>query len=90
MQTTQSITCPLPGLEEVVISYNMMASEDEFELFGKSLGENGKDAVVVSVENWPEKYGEPFSRSAPMGWRMWAAKPALELCMRAFLAEATS
>lgn len=90
MQTTQAVTCPLPGLENVVITYNIMASEDEFETFGKSLGEEGKEAVFAGIENWPEKYGEPFSRSAPMAWRMWACKHGLELAMQAFLAEATS
>ncbi len=91
MQTTSKVTCPIPSLEAVVVEYNMLASEEQIEIWAKSMGEVGMNEVIVSVENWPiEKYGEPFSRTSPFGFRIWACKPALELAMQAFLAEATS
>lgn len=87
MQTTQAVTLPLPGLETVVVCYNMMGSEEDYEIFGKSLGEEGKDKIIVSIENWPtEQYGEPFSRTSPMAARMWICKRGLELAMAGFLA----
>lgn len=91
METTAKVTLPIPGFETVVVEYNMLANEEEFDTFGRSLGEEGSEAVIVSVENWnTEKYGELFSRKSPMGVRMWVCKSGAELAMKAFLAQMIS
>jgi hypothetical protein len=86
MQETSAVTCPLPGLENVVVRYNMMASEEQFESWATSMGVQNADAVIDSVENWPADKGEPFSRHGPFAFRLWACKSGLELAMQGFLA----
>lgn len=71
MQTEYTITCPIPGLEMVKVTYNIMATSRQIDQFQRSLGSEGADQVVVKVEGLPEKYTGPSDSDLPIMFRVW-------------------
>lgn len=75
MQTTVKRQCPIPGFEEVSITYNLMATEEELDKFQKSIG-TAPGRIIENIEGWPGgEHGEdPLGKGAPMLFRVWAVK----------------
>ncbi len=75
MQTTIQRKCPLPGFETVIVTYNLMATEEDLDAFQKTMGAE-RGAIVQSVEGWPGgAWGDdPFGKPVPMLFRVWAIK----------------
>lgn len=71
MQTEYTIQCPIPGFEKVEVTYNMMATGKQIDLFQRSMGKDGADAVVVKVEGMPKKYSGPIDEELPIMFRVW-------------------
>lgn len=75
MDKTQNVTCPLPGFDGVVLVLNMMASTEDWDTWMRSLGTEGAECVVAAVQGWDtERYGQPFTRTTPMAFSLWATK----------------
>lgn len=76
MKTTQIVRCSVPGLEEVQVEYNMMASVEACNTFAQSMAVRCFDDVIVSVHGWPEETypGGPQGDAAPMAWRIWLVR----------------
>ena len=79
MRTTQVVTCTVPGLEAVQVEYDMMASVQDFDDFVRTVGREGADEVIVTIDGWPEKEfpGGPMGDAAPMAWRLWLVRTGL-------------
>ena len=75
MLTTITRQCPIPGLEGVAVTYNLMTTEAELDAFQKSIG-TAPGRIVESVQGWPGgEFGpEPLGKDAPMHFRVWAMK----------------
>lgn len=71
MQTEYAITCPLPGFEQVKVTYNLMATGRQIDEFQRSMGKEEAAAVVVKIEGLPEKYSGPTDLELPMAFRVW-------------------
>jgi hypothetical protein len=88
MPNTQiTVKCPLPGLEAVAVTYNLMASSKQVGVWQKTLGAENGDVVVVKVDGWPVEYGEPFGDDAPSAFRLWAIQQGLGTATREFLTD---
>ena len=86
MQTHVTVDCPIPGLEDVTIEFDMMMTEAEMDRWVKSLGTD--QANFVTVHNWPEGKGDPFgSKSSPMAFRLWACRVAFEDALTKFVGD---
>ena len=85
----RTIQCPLPGLEAVAVTYNLMASADQIETFTESLGGEERPACIVSVEGWPEKeFGtDPFGGKSPLAFRVWAVQRGLQQAVKEFVTD---
>jgi hypothetical protein len=83
MQTTATIDCPIPGLESVKVTFNLLASEADFDRFIRSLSRDGADKVIVKIEGWPS--GEPFDAGTPILFRLWLANDGYVEAVKAFL-----
>jgi len=91
--TEYTVRCPLPTLEGVTVTYNMMASQAEFDAFGKALGGNGTARPVISqVEGWPvERYGpDPFGPGAPLAFLIWVVGEGLKTAITGYIGDPNS
>ena len=71
---TGTVQCPLPGLEMVAITYNLLASEKDLKA---ALEDMTAGNVVVEMSGWPEDgpFGkEPFGEGVPVAFRAWFLK----------------
>lgn len=86
---TRTIECSLPGLEEVRVTYNMMATAEQVTNMHARVGGDGSHVgIVVNVEGWPKaEYGaNPFdTKTAPMVWFGWFARKGWAIAMKAYL-----
>lgn len=85
---TQAVTCPLPGLEAVEVVFNMMACQEDFDAWQRSVGRERTAEVIVEVRNWPaDKYGpEPFGARAPMAFQIWACANGMKAAIEEYIA----
>ncbi len=86
MKTIITIDCPLEGLEDVAVTYNLMATEEQIDGFASSLGTNHAEAVAVSVTGWPsDRTDKPMGKSAPLAFRIWMCRVGVQDAMQEFL-----
>lgn len=71
MQTEYTIICPLPGFEQVKVTYNLMATGRQIDNFQRSMGKEDADTVVAKVEGLPDTYTGPTDVDLPMMFRVW-------------------
>lgn len=90
MKTTQTIPCPVPGLEEVAVEVNMMAAMQAFDDFVTSMGRKAWADVITAVEGWPAEMGDPDGLDAPMAWRIWLVRTGIGEACAAFAADPNS
>lgn len=85
MQTTVTLTCPLPGFEAVQAIYNMMASGEDWD----RLYRNEEPERVVTVEGWDyERYPEgPVSEQNPVAWRLWLTRLGMAEAVKRYLSD---
>ena len=85
----QTVICPLPGLEGVSVTYNLMATEAEINALASGLGQAEgvkRENVIVSVNGWPEGYGgDPFGPNSPLAFRVWALQAGIGDAVKAFV-----
>lgn len=84
MEIQWTVMCPLPGLEQVAVTYNLMVSEAELNAAQESLSAGN---LVAEVQNWPPDLGEPFGPEAPLAFRMWAVHKGIRAAAREFLTD---
>ena len=79
METTVERVCPIPGFEEVTVTYNLMASEDALDAFQRSMGVE-RNEIIQDVKGWPggEHGDDPFGKAAPILFRVWGVKQITE------------
>jgi len=81
-----TVGCTLEGLENVEVTYNLMASESELEQFSEQMGRNGThEPIVKNVENWPEEYGEPFGKQTPFAFYVWISRKGFAHAVKRYL-----
>ena len=78
-QIPRTVTCPYPGFETFVVTYNMMATVKQVEHAAGSMGagpEVDRSNVVMDMHGWPEKEypGGPFGENAPMAVLIWTLR----------------
>lgn len=85
----RTVGCPLPGLEAVKITYNLMASAKEIDAWTQSVGERFAAKVVTKVEGWPGgEFGqEPFGADSPLAFRVWACQKGIHQAIREFVSD---
>lgn len=66
----QRVRCPLPGLEQVAVTYNLMATARQLATFRENLTAETAKPVIRSIDGWPDG-GDPFGDDAPMAFRFW-------------------
>lgn len=95
----QEVKVTVPGFEEVVIVYNLMATEAAADEFIRRMGGPGLDGkpshegVILEVRNWPAgEYGaDPWDRGrSPSAFRAWASRAGWGLAMKAFIQDPNS
>jgi hypothetical protein len=84
MKTTITVDCPIEGLEDVKITYNLMATEDQIDGFAESLGTKHAAEVVAQVDGWTRSE-EPTGKSAPLAFRIWMCRIGVQDAMQGFL-----
>ena len=84
-----TIKCPLPGFETVGVTYNMLASEKDADIFSRKAGkDDSADGIVLGVEGWDAKqYGDdPWDYGkSPLGFRVWAARKGFAQAVAEFV-----
>jgi hypothetical protein len=92
MNTEKKILCPLPGLEAVTVTYDLMAPWGQVQELRKLLTPETAQPVIVKIENWPiETYGDnPFGPGSPMAFQLWAANGGYNEAARAWVQDPNS
>jgi hypothetical protein len=87
MDLTHTTQCDMPGFEAVTITFNLMATGDQTDLFIRKMGGDGSyAAVVAAVDGWPKEFGpDPWGPDAPVVFRAWAARKGWGQAMREWL-----
>lgn len=91
----RTVQCPLPGLETVAVTYNLMATQEEVNAVWETLGsdEEKRSHLVIEVVGWPGgEFGhDPFGPKAPMAFQAWACnRPGYLAAMREFIFDPNS
>lgn len=86
---SQVVTCTVPGLTDVAVEYNMMASVQAFDDFVRTMGREGADEVLDGIDGWPDKEfpGGPMGDAAPMAWRLWLVRTGLTEATRLYVTD---
>jgi len=85
---SRTVDCPLEGLEDVSVTFNLMATERELEAFVEKMGRSGTAGpVIVSVDNWPKKHGEAFGSDTPFAFMLWASRKGFSQAAADYLAD---
>jgi hypothetical protein len=84
MRTEQTVQCDLPGLEGVSATYNMLASETEFNRFEMTFGAEERERTLVRVEGYE---GDPLGEDAPVALRKWLARVGLRQAFTEYLTD---
>lgn len=86
-EIAQTIQCTLPNFEGVTITFNLMATADETDVFIRRMGQDGThEPVVARIEGWPKEYGaDPWSKEAPVVFRAWIARTGWGKAMKEWL-----
>lgn len=89
IEIVKAVTCDLPGFEGVAVSYDLMATQTQVDLFVRHIGAKGThEGVIVKVEGWPaQEYGpDPWDTvRVPAIFQAWAAKKGWALAMKGYL-----
>jgi len=83
MITTITISCPLPGFEGVQVTFNLLASEAQYDAFMRSLARDAADVVITEITGWPS--GTPFDADTPLLFRLWLAQDGYIEAVKAYL-----
>jgi hypothetical protein len=76
---TRTVACPFAGFEGCEVTYNLMASTKQLEAFQAEYGGGGTaEPIVVKITGWPFNGTDPWSKDAPMMWRIWAARRGIQ------------
>lgn len=84
MKTIQKVTCDLPGLENITVSYNLMATTRQIEAFRSSLDEETAKAVIVGIDGY---VGNPYGDDAPFAFKLWLGYTGWQKALMQFVTD---
>jgi len=70
----QVVKCPIPGFTEVEVTYNVMASNKQFDALGRGLDKETAEGVILEIKGWPLNGTDPYGEDAPSLWRRWLGR----------------
>lgn len=81
------VNCPLEGLTNVRVTYNVMAAHSTANAFTNSQGERSRDDVITNVTGWDNDThrGGPWGHDAPVAWLVWVAGPGYAEAIRKYV-----
>jgi hypothetical protein len=88
-EITHAIRCELPGFEQVTVTFDLMATQQQVNNFVRHMGADGtQTGVVAAVEGWPsDEFGpDPWDiKRVPGVFHAWVSKKGWALAMKAYL-----
>ncbi len=84
MKTIQKVACELPGLEGVIVSYNLMATARQIDAFRANLSAETAKPVIAGIENYD---GDPYGEDAPFAFRLWLGYAGWQKALMQFVTD---
>lgn len=88
METTVKVRCPIPGMESVILHFDMMRPQEDYDQYMLTKGAECQD-IITDIEGWdPDKWGGgPHDKCVPMAFRLWMIGGAVGSAIKTFGAD---
>jgi|GEM_PF-5749439 len=85
MRTEIAVTCPVPGYTDVVVTYDLMATAEDVDLFRVKMDEESARKVISKVEGYTGGLAALLSAEQPFALRLWLAYKGFQQALQEFI-----